>query len=69
MKRKEGHGFLFFAKIVSKKKKKKKKGENIRKKKRRKYSQKRNDHPKQSATDALKTASKKVILKKSRSNW
>ena len=26
MKRKEGHGFLFFAKIVSKKKKKKKKG-------------------------------------------
>ena len=25
MKRKEGHGFLFFAKIVSKKKKKKKK--------------------------------------------
>ena len=33
MKRKEGHGFLFFAKIVSKKKKKKKKkiGENISK--------------------------------------
>ena len=31
MKRKEGHGFLFFAKIVSKKKKKKKIGENISK--------------------------------------
>ena len=33
MKRKEGHGFLLFAKIVSKKKKKKKKkiGENISK--------------------------------------
>ena len=28
MKRKEGHGFLFFAKIVSKKKKKKKKKKN-----------------------------------------
>ena len=32
MKRKEGHGFLFFAKIVSKKKKKKK----IKKKKKKK---------------------------------
>ena len=31
MTRKDGHGFLFFAKIVSKKKKKKKIGENISK--------------------------------------
>ena len=30
MKRKEGHGFLFFAKIVSKKKKKKKKKKKVK---------------------------------------
>ena len=34
-----------------------------------KYSQKLIDHAKQSATDALKTASKRVIQKNNRSNW
>ena len=34
-----------------------------------KYSQKLYDHPKSSATDPHKTASKKAIQKKSRSNW
>ena len=34
-----------------------------------KYSQKLYDHPKPSATDPHKTASKKAIQKKSRSNW
>ena len=33
------------------------------------YSQELVDHAKQSVTDALKTTSKSVIKKKSRSNW
>ena len=41
-------------------------GKNIGKNK---YSQKLLDHAKQSATDALKTSSKKSHLKNSRSNW
>ena len=34
-----------------------------------KYRQKLFDHTKQSATDALKTASQTVLLQNSRSNW
>ena len=51
----------------------KNKGKNIAKKKsydlRFKYSEKRLYHAKQSATDALKTSSKKSNPKNSRSNW
>ena len=39
-------------------------GENIKKNENRKYNQKRLDHGKQSATDAIKTASKRIIQKK-----
>ena len=54
----EGLIFLSFAKKV-----RKNIGINISKHLRSKYSQKRLDHDKQSAADALKTASKRVIQK------
>ena len=44
-------------------------GKNISKDLSGKYSQKLLDHAKQSATDVLKTTLKRVIQKKSRSNW
>ena len=44
-------------------------GKNISKNLRGKYSQKLLDHAKKSATDALKTFSKKSHSKNSRSNW
>ena len=50
----KGYGFLSFAKNM---------GRRISKNVSSKYSQKLLDHTKQSATDALKTASKKVIQK------
>ena len=53
----KGYGYVSFAKHM---------GKNIAKNK---YSQKLLDHAKQSATDALKTSSKKSHLKNSRSNW
>ena len=52
------HGFLFFAKNICKNIAK-----NISKNENGKYSQKLLDHTKQSATDALKTTSKRVIQK------
>ena len=52
------HGFLSFAKNMGKNISK-----NISKNRSGKYSQKLLDHPKQSATDALKTASKRAIQK------
>ena len=54
----KGYGFLSFAKNMSKII-----GRNIIKNLSSKYSQKLLDHAKQSAKDALKTASKKVIQK------
>ena len=56
------YGFLSFAKNIGKNI-----GKNISKNLNGKYSQKHLDHAKQSATDALKTTSKRAI-KKSRSN-
>ena len=53
----KGYGYVSFAKHM---------GKNIGKKK---YNQKLLDHAKQSATDTLKTSSKKSHLKNSRSNW
>ena len=50
----KGYGFLYFAKNI---------GKNISKVLSGKYSQKLLDHTKISATDALKTTSKKVIQK------
>ena len=54
----KGYGFLYFAKIM---------GKNIGKIESKdlssKYSQKPFDHAKQSATDAIRTASKKAIQK------
>ena len=58
------YGFLSFAKSISKSI-----GKNISKNLNGKYNQKRLDHAKQSAIDALKTASKIIIQKNSRSNW
>ena len=52
----KGYGFLSFAKNVGKNT-----GKNISKNLSSKYSQKLLDHAKQSTTDTLKTASKKVI--------
>ena len=52
----KGYGFLSFAKNVGKNI-----GKNISKNLSTKYIQKLLDHAKQSATDTLKTASKKVI--------
>ena len=60
----KGYGFLSFAKNISKSI-----GKNISKNLNGKYSQKRLDHAKQSAIDALKTTSKIIIQKNSRSNW
>ena len=54
------YGFLSFAKNMSK---------NVVKNLSDKYSEKLLDHAKQSATDALKTTSKKRNSKISRSNW
>ena len=56
----KGYGFLSFAKNMSK---------NVVKNLSDKYSEKLLDHAKQSATDALKTTSKKRNSKISRSNW
>ena len=56
--------FLSFTKIMGRNI-----GKNISKKLSVKYSQKRLDNAKQSATDAVKTASKREIQKKNRSNW
>ena len=54
----KGYGFLSFAKNMGRNI-----GKNIIKNLSNKYSQKLMDHAKQSATDALKTASKRAILK------
>ena len=59
----KGYGFLSFAKNMGKNF-----GKNISKNLPGKYSQKLLDHAEQSATDAFKTASKRVI-QKSRINW
>ena len=59
----KGYGLLSFAKYMGKTI-----GKNISKNLSSKYSQNILDHVKQSATDALKTASKKRF-KSSRSNW
>ena len=53
------YGFLSFAKNMGRNI-----GKNMSKSLRSKYSQKLLDHVKQSATDALKTASKRAIIKK-----
>ena len=55
----KGYGSLSFAKNMSKIT-----GENIEKNENGKYNQKRLDHGKQSATDAIKTTSKRIIQKK-----
>ena len=55
----KGYEFLSFAKNMSKNI-----GKNISKSQSDKYSQKRLDHAKQYATDALKTFSKRVIQQK-----
>ena len=52
----KGYGFLSFAKYM-----RKKIGKNINKNLSGRYSQKRFDYDKKSATDALKTSSKRVI--------
>ena len=54
----KGYGFLSFAKNIGKNI-----GKNISKNLSRKYSQKVLDHAKKSATDALKTSSKRVLQK------
>ena len=54
----KGYGFLSFAKNMGKNF-----GKNISKNLKGKYNQKLFDHAKQSATDALKTSSKRVIQK------
>ena len=54
----KGYGFLSFAKNMGKNI-----GNKISKKLRGKYSQKLLDHAKKSATDAIKTSSKRVIQK------
>ena len=54
------YGFLSFAEYM---------GKNISKNINCKYGQKLLDHDKQSATDAIKTTSKKSNSKSSRSNW
>ena len=54
----KSYRFFSFAKTMSKNI-----GKNISESLSSKYSQKRLDHPKQSATDALKTTSKRVIQK------
>ena len=54
----KGYGFLSFAKNMGKNI-----GNKISKKLRDKYSQKLLDHAKKSATDAIKTSSKRVIQK------
>ena len=54
----KGYGFFSLAKNMGKNI-----GKNIRKSLNSKYSQKRLDHAKQSATDALKTSSQRVIKK------
>ena len=55
----KGYRFLYFARNM---------GKNMSKNFSSKYSQKPLDHAKKSATDALKTASKRVI-QRSRSKW
>ena len=57
----KGYGFLSFARNIGKNVSK-----NIRKNLRSKYSLKLLDHAKKSASDALKTASKRVIQKKAK---
>ena len=54
----KGYGFLFFAKNIGKNI-----GKNISKRLSGKYSKKLLDHTKQSATDILKTSSKRVTQK------
>ena len=56
----KGYGFLSFARNV---------GKNLSKNLSGSYCQKCIDHAKQSATDTLKTALKRVIQKNSRSHW
>ena len=58
------YGFLSFAKNMGRYI-----GKNISKNLSSNYSWKLLDHAKQSATDALKTSSKRAIQKNSRSNW
>ena len=59
----QGYGFLSFSKNMGTHATK------VAKDLSNKYSQKRLDKAKKSTTDAIKTASKKAIQKKSRSNW
>ena len=59
----ESYGFFVFAKKMGKKI-----GKNISKSLDSIYSQKRLDHAKQSATDAFKTSSKRVIQKRVEAN-
>ena len=59
----QGYGFLSFSKNMGTHATK------VAKDLSNKYSQKRLDKAKKSTTDATKTASKKAIQKKSRSNW
>ena len=56
----KSYEFLSFAKNI---------GKNVSKNWSGKYSQKLLDYAKKSATDALKTSSKRAIQKNSRSNW
>ena len=59
----KGYGFLSFAKNIGKNVTK------VSKSMSNKYSQKLLDRAKKSATDAIKTTSKRAFQKTSRSNW
>ena len=60
----KGYGFFSFARSMGRNI-----GKNISKHLNRKHSQKPLDHAMNSATDKLRTASKRLIQKNSRSNW
>ena len=60
----KGYGFLSFTRNMGRSI-----GKSVRKNLSSKYNQNLLDHAKQSATDALKTASKGTTQKNSRKNW
>ena len=60
----KGYGFFSFARSMGRNI-----GKNISKHLNRKHSQKPLDHAMHSATDKLRTPSKRLIQKNSRSNW
>ena len=60
----KGYGFFSFARSMGRNI-----GKNISKHLNKKHSQKPLDHAMHSATDKLRTASKRLIQKNSRSNW